>query len=354
MKQMRTVLLFAALITARGQQPAPTIASTVDREIGAVEKQIADVAEAMPEDKFNFSPESLNIPDGGYKGVRTFGEQVKHVAASNYAIWWRLTGDKFPDDFMGGNGPGSVKTKAEILKFLKDSFALGHKAAATLTMQNMLQPPEGSKSTRLRLAIFGVEHALDHYGQMVEYLRLNGIVPPATRERQAQQPSAPPAVRSRAEETLEWWNHIGKKLIAMAQDFPEDKYDFKLQKDERTFAENLLHVAAVDYDLISRVSGSSIGPDFGKDKHNPPRDAYKTKADVVKLITQAVADGAAVIAQQSDAWLDRTQLFGWETGRHLVHNSYLWMAGIEHSTEHFGQLVVYYRANNLVPPESRR
>ena len=79
--------------------------------------------------------------------------------------------------------------------------------------------------------------------------------------------------RSRADETLEWWNQIGNKLIAMAKDFPEDKYDFRVQNDERTFAENLLHVAAVDYDLISRVSESNMGPDFGKDKHNPSRDA---------------------------------------------------------------------------------
>jgi uncharacterized damage-inducible protein DinB len=106
--------------------------------------------------------------------------------------------------------------------------------------------------------------------------------------------------RSRAEETLEWWNQIGNKLIAMAKDFPEDKYDFKVQKDERSFAENLLHVAAVDYDLISRVSGSNMGPDFGKGKHNPSRDAYKTKADVVKLLEQAVADGATVIKQQGE------------------------------------------------------
>jgi uncharacterized damage-inducible protein DinB len=162
------------------------------------------------------------------------------------------------------------------------------------------------------------------------------------------------SARSRADETLEWWNQIGNKLIAMAKDFPEEKYDFKVQKDERTFAENLLHVAAVDYDLISRVSGSSIGPDFGKDKHNPSRDVYKTKADVVKLIEQAVADGAAVIKQQGDAGLDKTTPFGWETGKHVVHNSYIWITAIEHSTEHFGQLVVYYRANNLVPPESRR
>ena len=160
--------------------------------------------------------------------------------------------------------------------------------------------------------------------------------------------------RSRADEMLEWWNHVGNKLIAMAKDFPEDKYDFKLQKDERTFAENLLHVASVDYDLISRVSGSNVGPDFGQDKHNPSRDTYRTKADVVRLMEQAVADGAALIKQQGEAGLDKTTPFGWETGRHVVHNSYIWITAIEHSTEHFGQLVVYYRANNLVPPESRR
>jgi uncharacterized damage-inducible protein DinB len=171
----------------------------------------------------------------------------------------------------------------------------------------------------------------------------------------SQPPSqAPLPARSRAEETLEWWNHIGNRLIAMAKDFPEDKYDFKVQKDERTFAQNLLHVAAVDYDLISKVAGSNIGPDFGKDGHNPSREVYKTKADVVKLMQQAVADGANVIKEQGDAGLDKTMQFGWETGRHVVHNSYIWITAIEHSTEHFGQLVVYYRANDMVPPESRR
>jgi len=170
---------------AWGQKPStatfPTLAAAVDGDITSVEKQIFEIAEAMPEEKYSFSPESLNIPGNAYKGVRTFAQQLKHVAASNYAIWWTLTGDKFPDNFMGGNGPDSVKTKAEILKFLKDSFALGHKAAATLTAENMLQPPPQSKSTRLRLAEFAVAHAFDHYGQMVEYLRMNGIVPPASR-----------------------------------------------------------------------------------------------------------------------------------------------------------------------------
>jgi hypothetical protein len=170
------------------------------------------------------------------------------------------------------------------------------------------------------------------------------------------------SVRSHAEETLEMWNHIGYKLIAMAKDFPEDKYDFKVQQDERTFAQNLLHIAAVDYDVATSAAGSQIGPAFGKDKHNPSRDAYRTKADVVKLLEDAVAAGAELIKQQGDAGLDKIHPFGsriltrdgWVTNHLTVHASYIWLSAIEHSAEHFGQLVVYYRANNLVPPESRR
>jgi uncharacterized damage-inducible protein DinB len=148
------------------------------------------------------------------------------------------------------------------------------------------------------------------------------------------------------------WNNIGNKLIAKAQDFPEDKYDFKVQKDQRTFAQTLLHVAGVDYLLMHTVSGLNIGPDPGKDVVSPSRDAYKTKAEVGKLIQQAVADGTDLIQQQGDAGLDKTTKFPF--GNRLVHNSYNWMFVIEDSGEHYGQLVVYYRANNLVPPNSRR
>jgi uncharacterized damage-inducible protein DinB len=162
------------------------------------------------------------------------------------------------------------------------------------------------------------------------------------------------AVRARTAETLEWWNQIGKKLIAMAKDFPEDKYDFKVQKDERTFAENLLHVAAVDFDLAGRVAGSHIGPDFGENAHSPSRSKYPTKASVVKLLEDAVAAGAQVIQEQGDAGLDKAMPFGWEMGRHVSRVSFMWMSGIEHSAEHFGQLVVYYRAAGMVPPESRK
>ena len=164
------------------------------------------------------------------------------------------------------------------------------------------------------------------------------------------QNQAPRPARSRSDETLDMWNEIGNKLIAMAQDFPENKYDFKLQKDQRTFAQNLLHAAALDYVLIRRVSGSNLGPDFGEGD-NPTREAFKTKADVVKFVQEAVADGAQVIQQQGDAGLDKTSKF---FGNGLAHNSAIWTFAIEHSGEHYGQLVVYYRANNLVPPDSRR
>jgi len=175
-----------SLAGAQSAAPAPqqaplTVASLVDHDISAIEQQILEVAEAMPEDKFNFSPESLNISGSEYKGVRTFAVQVKHIASSNYFIWSPLTGDKVPESIKDGNGPAELKTKADIIRFLKDSFALGHRAAATLTSDNMLQLLQDGKSTRLHRAEFGVAHAYDHYGQMVEYLRMNGIVPPASR-----------------------------------------------------------------------------------------------------------------------------------------------------------------------------
>ena len=171
----------AASSAPQTPQSPPSVVSTLDREISMIEKQVVDAAEAMPEEKFNFTPESLNIPSADYKGVRTFALQVKHIAASNYFLWSPITGDKLPEGLKDGEGPENLKSKSEIMRFLKDSFALGHRAAATLTAENMLQNPERSKSTRLHLVNFGVAHAFGHYGQMVEYLRMNGIVPPTTR-----------------------------------------------------------------------------------------------------------------------------------------------------------------------------
>jgi DinB family protein len=203
MKQLRTPLLLTAALSLAAasaypqpvkSSPAagapaspstpPTIASAIDREISLVEKEVVGAAEAMPEDKFDFSPEKLNLPGSDYKGVRTFGEQLKHIAASNYLIWSPITGEKPPDTVNDGKGPDNMKSKADIIKFLKDSFAFGHKAVATLKDSNLVQPiirNNRPPTTRLFLATFAPAHAFDHYGQMVEYLRMNGIVPPASR-----------------------------------------------------------------------------------------------------------------------------------------------------------------------------
>ena len=175
----------AAGASASSSTPS-TIASAIDREISLVEKEVVEAAEAMPEDKFDFSPEKLNIPGSDYKGVRTFGEQLKHIAASNYLIWSPITGEKPPDNVNDGKGPDNMKAKADIIKYVKDSFAFGHKAVATLNESNLVQPiPRNNRppTTRLFQATFAAAHCFDHYGQMIEYLRMNGIVPPASRGR---------------------------------------------------------------------------------------------------------------------------------------------------------------------------
>ena len=181
-----TVAATATPSAQQSPQTAPTVSSVIDHEISIVEKEVVDAAEAMPDAKYSFTPEGLNIAGSDYKGVRTFGEQLKHIAASNYLIWSPITGDKLPDTVNEGKGPDAMKSKAEIVKFLKDSFAFGHKAVATLTTANLVEPiPFGkNQSTRLFLATFAPAHCFDHYGQLAEYLRMNGIIPPASRKKE--------------------------------------------------------------------------------------------------------------------------------------------------------------------------
>jgi hypothetical protein len=153
-----------------------------------------------------------------------------------------------------------------------------------------------------------------------------------------------------SEDILRAWNDVGGKLIDMAQDFPENKYDFKVQKDQRTFAENILHVSGGMFQASSAIKGTKIGPAFDE-MQGPSRANYKTKADVVKLIKDAVAAGAAVIKAQGDAGLNKPVLSPFTAD--AVRTSTLWWTLIEETGEHYGQLVVYYRANNMVPPASR-
>ncbi|HEX4374125.1 MAG TPA: DinB family protein, partial [Puia sp.] len=132
--------------------------------------------------KFYFTPESLNIKGSEFKGVRTFAGQIKHLATDNFEIWSPITGDPVRADITDVNGPESIKTKAEIIKYLKESFALGHKVIATLTEKNAMDMIEfrGSNLPRLDLAFYALTHDNDHYGQMIVYLRMCGIIPPAS------------------------------------------------------------------------------------------------------------------------------------------------------------------------------
>jgi len=164
--------------------PPTSVGAAIDREIGLVERQIVGAVEAMPEAKFNFSPESLDIKGANFAGVYTFAGLVKHLAAANYFLWGGAGGDPVPPTITGIKGPESMTSRAEIIQLLKDSFASGHHAAAALTPENsldMVTGPGGNKVPRVFALTFAAVHAFDEYGQMEEYLRMNGIVPPASR-----------------------------------------------------------------------------------------------------------------------------------------------------------------------------
>ena len=169
----------------------------------------------------------------------------------------------------------------------------------------------------------------------------------SAQEKKTTEPPKP--AQSSSQELLWGWNSVGAKLIAMAEDFPEDKYDFKAQKDERTFGGNLLHVASSYYNMINAIKGSVVGYSGNDDSL---RNKYPTKTDIVKYLKQAVADGAELIKAQGDSGLTREFKYPWG-GNFMVHGWFGWAGILEHAGEHFGQLVVYYRVNGMIPPESR-
>ena len=180
-----SLLLFAACGIAVAQTAKPderrTPSQILDRAVTNLENEFAPAAEAMPEDKYSFAP-----TNGEFKGVRTFAMEVKHVAAVNYMVAAAILEEKPPVELGGENGPDSVKSKADIVKFLKDSFAYQHKAMNSLTEKNLtdnVKAPFGEGMvSKLGLATISIYHPYDHYGQMVEYLRMNGIIPPASRK----------------------------------------------------------------------------------------------------------------------------------------------------------------------------
>ncbi|MFZ0321622.1 MAG: DinB family protein [Candidatus Sulfotelmatobacter sp.] len=151
---------------------------------------------------------------------------------------------------------------------------------------------------------------------------------------------------SPSQAVLASWNEIGRKLIAMAEDFPEDKYDFKPTPAQRTFAEQLLHAANANYFFTDPAMGKPMPKE-----EDPKRADFKTKADIVSFVKKAFADGAAAIKAKGDKGMSDMMLDPF--AHQQIRVSDMAYGFIEHSGEHYGQLVVYYRIAGLVPPESR-
>jgi hypothetical protein len=187
MKNMRWLFAFPILFVcssitfAQGTKSGerPTVSQVEDGFVGGVERTLLRIANAMPEDKFSFAPTPAN---GEFKGVRTFGEMLKHVAGSNYGMAAAILGEKIPAEVE--NTFDSMNSKAEIMKLLKDSFVYLHKALSTINEKNeteLIKSPDSEKPLpRLDVAERALSHNWSHYGQLVIYLRMNGIIPPGS------------------------------------------------------------------------------------------------------------------------------------------------------------------------------
>jgi uncharacterized damage-inducible protein DinB len=163
---------------AAGQERSDPMATAVAQRFAMIEQSFVSLADAMPAEQYGFKPAG-----GSFADVRTFGEQVKHVACGNFGFFTQVEKKEPPADCASG-GSSPAKTKAELTAYLRESFAYAHRVLATMTSANALEPvqgPYGGPSTRLGIATLAVWHASDHYGQLVVYLRMNGIVPPASR-----------------------------------------------------------------------------------------------------------------------------------------------------------------------------
>src|SRR5690349_24866199 len=185
---MRTVisLLALTLVSVPGfAADAPSLGQTLDGQFRNAEREIVGLMETMPADKINFAPGSAEIKGSDFKGVRTFAQQAKHLATYVYMESSAILDEKPPVDIgKDDSGPDAVKTKAQIVDYMKGAFAFGHKALQSITEKNEMDlvPANGPgrKMPRIAAATFMMYHNFDHYGQMVVYLRMNGLVPPAS------------------------------------------------------------------------------------------------------------------------------------------------------------------------------
>ena len=181
-----TLVILLALAWATPAQPGKTprqnaVTETLDSWIANAETHVVPVAEAMPAGTYSFAPAETS---GEFRGVRTFAQQLKHLAANNYWMAALILGNKASAEMYKETGPDSVRAKAEIIEYVKGSFLALHRAVATIDGKNAGERVDSTSSwqkTRLSFAVDAVAHSFDHYGQLVEYLRMNGIVPPDSR-----------------------------------------------------------------------------------------------------------------------------------------------------------------------------
>jgi len=169
---------------------------------------------------------------------------------------------------------------------------------------------------------------------------------PAHSQEAAKKDGPPKAADPELKVVVDSWNDVGRKLIAMAEDFPEDKYDFKPKPEQRSFAEQLLHAAGANYYFINPVVGKKPPAE-----ESPKRDQFKAKADIVAFVKKSFADGAAALQSKGEKGMNETIVDSFANQQvRIIDYAY---GFIEHCGEHYGQLVVYYRMAGLVPPESR-
>jgi uncharacterized damage-inducible protein DinB len=188
MKRFHCLLALELLLVSAGpahaQQSKPaairTVSQALDFWVTNTENLVVPAADAMPAEKYSFAPTS-----GEFTGVRTFAQQIKHLAANNYRMAAYILNQTPTPEQKSETGPDTVQSKAQIMEYVRGSFAALHRAAAAINEENMLEPlaasPSAGQTTRLQLAVDAVAHSSNHYGQMIEYLRMNGIVPPASR-----------------------------------------------------------------------------------------------------------------------------------------------------------------------------
>jgi len=193
MKSLRTRFLFSlavlgyifagasAPVRAQQDDVPKNTADSIGNILHYTADQFLSAAEAMPAEKYDYIP---NVSGGNFVGTRSFAEQVKHVACANFAFFNEIEG-KTPPELCEKGGPSPAKGKAELVKYLKGAIEYGNKVCATLNSKNELDRVEGrygGPNTKLGIAVIAVWHFADHYGQIAEYLRMNGIVPPPTQK----------------------------------------------------------------------------------------------------------------------------------------------------------------------------